>query len=273
MKSWWLVFLFAMTAGSHAIFGQGASDPMARFHTDLGEIDVELLQNVSPNTVANFLRYVNRGAYDNSFIHRSVPSFVIQGGGYKFANMQVVSIAQDPPVANEFGVSNTRGTLAMAKLANNPDSATNQWFFNESDSNAANLDTQNGGFTVFGRIINNSGLVAMDAINAVPIYNMGSPFDSIPLLNYTGGAVKQVNFVHVIWIKTFPLILAITHPAVHTIHLQGRGVANNTYKVQTSLTPSAGFTNLVSVTADSAGNISYNDTSPGTTKFYRLAIP
>jgi len=263
-----------MTTGAHALFGQSGSNSMARFHTDLGEIDVELLQNVAPNTVANFLRYVNRGAYDNSFIHRSVPSFVIQGGGYKFANMQVVNIAQDPPVANEFGTSNTRGTLAMAKLASNPDSATNQWFFNESDSNAANLDSQNGGFTVFGRIINNSGLVAMDAINAVPIYNMGSPFDQLPLLNYTGGTVKQVNFVHVIWIKTFPQILAITHPAAHTVHLQGRGVANNTYKVQTSLTPGAGtFTNLVSVTADSTGNISYNDTSPGTKKFYRLAIP
>jgi cyclophilin family peptidyl-prolyl cis-trans isomerase len=274
IKLWSLVFCFALTAGSHALFGQTGGNPIARFHTELGDIDVALLQDVAPNTVANFLRYVNRGDYDNSFIHRSAPDFVIQGGGYKLVSGQVVSIPQDPPVANEFHVSNVRGTLAMAKLAGNPDSATNQWFFNESDSNAPNLDTQNGGFTVFGRIIDSSGLTTMGAIAAVPIYNAGSPFDQLPLRNFTGGTFHNTNLVHAIWIKVIPQIVALTHPTANTVHLQGRGVANATYNLETSLSPAANtFTTSVMVTADSTGNISYDDPTAGTMKFYRLTIP
>jgi cyclophilin family peptidyl-prolyl cis-trans isomerase len=267
-----LLFCLVLIAVSGALFGQ--TNPVARFHTDLGDIDVVLLQNVAPNTVVNFLNYVNRGDYDTSFIHRSPPGFVIQGGGFKYVSGQVVSIPQDPPVANEFHVSNTRGTLAMAKVAGNPNSATNQWFFNESDSNAANLDVQNGGFTVFGRIMNSSGLTTMDTIAAVPIYNKGSPFDQLPLLNYTSGTIHNSNLVNVIWIKVMPQILAITHPAPNTFHLQGVGVANMTYNVQTSTSPAANtFTTAGMVTADSMGNISYNDTNAVTAKFYRLAIP
>ena len=68
----------------------------------------------------------------------------------------------------------------MAKVAGDPNSATSQWFFNESDANAANLDIQNGGFTVFGRIMNSAGLATMDAIAAVPIYNKEVPSTSCP---------------------------------------------------------------------------------------------
>ncbi len=269
-----LVFCLALTVGSHALFGQGTGNPIARFHTDLGDIDVALFQDVAPNTVANFLGYVNRGAYDNSFIHRSPPAFIIQGGGYRFINNQVTAIPPDPAVVNEFHFSNKRGTIAMAKVAGNPNSATNQWFFNESDSNAANLDSQNGGFTVFGRIISGSGLAAMDTIAAVPIYNEGAPFDQLPLRNYAGGNIQDPNLVHVIWIKVVPQILAVTHPAANTVHIQGKGAANSTYQLQTSASPAGNtFITSVTVTADAIGIISYNDISAITKKFYRLAIP
>jgi cyclophilin family peptidyl-prolyl cis-trans isomerase len=272
LKSRWLVFCFALVVGSQALFGQ--INPVARFHTDLGDIDVVLLQNVAPNNVVNFLNYVNRGDYDTSFIHRSPPGFVIQGGGYILKNGTITAIPTDPPVVNEFHVSNTRGTLAMAKVANDPNSATSQWFFNESDANAANLDIQNGGFTVFGRITNSAGLATMDTIAAVQIYNKGGAFDQLPLLDYTGGTIHNSNLVNVIWIKVMPQILAVTHPAANTVHLQGIGVANMTYNVQTSSSPAANtFTTAGMVTADSTGNISYNDTSAVTAKFYRLAIP
>jgi cyclophilin family peptidyl-prolyl cis-trans isomerase len=274
-KSWALLFCFALIAGSHALFGQsGSNNPIARFHTDLGDIDVVLLQDVAPNTVANFLGYVNSAAYDNSFIHRSVPSFIIQGGGYDFINGQVVAIPANAPVVNEFHISNKRGTVAMAKIAGDPNSATNQWFFNESDSNASNLDTQNGGFTVFGRIITSTGLTTMDTIATVPIYNAGTGFESLPLRNYTSGNVQNANLVHVIWIKVVPQISALTHPSANTVHVQGRGTANSTYQLQMSASPAGNtFTTSVNVTADSTGNISYNDANAGTKKFYRLAIP
>lgn len=160
----------------------------------MGNIDVILLPESAPETVANFLRYVNRGAYANTFIHRSVRNFIIQGGGYRFTNNTVSAIPADPPVRNEYRVSNTRGTLAMAKLGNDPNSATNEWFFNTAN-NASNLNNQNGGFTVFGRVADAAGLAVMDRIAGVPIYNAGSPFDSLPLQNYVSGTINAANLV------------------------------------------------------------------------------
>jgi cyclophilin family peptidyl-prolyl cis-trans isomerase len=276
-----ILFCFALAVGSSTLFGQtSSSNPLVRFHTDLGDMDVQLLQDIAPNNVANFLGYVNPAIYDNSFIHRSVqsaqvpPLFIIQGGGYTFVNGQATPLAVHAAVVNEFHVSNKRGTLAFAKVAGDPNSATNQWFFNESDLNASNLDTQNGGFTVFGRIINSTGLTTMDAIAAVPIFNEGAPFDSLPLRNYTSGTVQNGNFVHVIWVKVVPQISALTHPSANTIHVQGVGGASKSYQLQTSSTPAAsGFTSLSVVHADANGNIAFDDTNAGAKKFYRLIIP
>src|SRR5690606_2965697 len=90
----------------------------------------------------------------------------------------------------------TRGTIAMAKLEGNPNSATNQWFFNLSDNNANNLDNQNGGFTVFGRVANAAGLTVMDRIAALrPFPIAGTPYSDVPLVNYGGGAVQLSNLV------------------------------------------------------------------------------
>ena len=126
-----------------------------RMQTDLGAIDIELFDTVAPQTVANFMNYVNDGDYDGTFFHRSIPGFVVQGGGF-ITNTPSGSILvdgashipTDPPVINEFNLSNLRGTIAMAKVGGDPDSATSEWFFN-LDDNSENLDNQNGGFTVF----------------------------------------------------------------------------------------------------------------------------
>ena len=168
-----------------------------RFATSLGNIDVNLLPDDAPLTVANFLKYVNRGTYINSLFHRSVPGFIIQGGGYQFIGGSISAIGQDAPVRNEFKLSNIRGTLAMAKLGSDPNSATNQWFFNLAD-NSASLDHTNGGFTVFGRVANDASMAVVDAIAALPICPQGrcsSPFDELPLRNYTGGSTSIDNLV------------------------------------------------------------------------------
>lgn len=280
MKSFSLIFCLILASGSQALFGQlGGTNPLVRFHTDLGDMDVLLLQDVAPNNVANFLAYVTQSLYDNSFLHRSPPNFVIQGGGYKFANGQTMSIPQGPPVINEFHVSNTRGTLAMAKLPNNPNSATNQWFFNESDTNAgppASLDTQNGGFTVFGRLINKTGLTTMDTIAAVPIYNFGSPFDQLPLIDYhSGDNVNNSKLVNVIWIKVVPQIVALSRLNPTAVRVQGRGAANTTYRLDMSSSSAAGssFTTSVNVTTSAGGDFTFDDGSASTKKFYRAVIP
>ena len=168
-----------------ALNSQTNSGPTVRMATTLGEIDIQLFRDAAPATVENFLNYVRRGAYNNSIIHRSVPGFIIQGGGVGFAGNSFFSLPADPSVTNEFRVSNTRGTIAMAKSGNNPNSATNQWFFNLGD-NSTNLNNQNGGFTVFGRVLR--GLNVMDQIAAVPIFRLDlNVLTDVPLRNYTGG--------------------------------------------------------------------------------------
>jgi cyclophilin family peptidyl-prolyl cis-trans isomerase len=112
---------------------------------------------------------------------------VLQGGGFTFdsTSPSLMPITANPPVQNEFGKSNTKGTIAMAKLGGDPNSATNQFFFNLAD-NSSNLNSQNGGFTVFGQIVGSSDQSILDALASTPIKNETSPFDSIPLKNYTG---------------------------------------------------------------------------------------
>jgi cyclophilin family peptidyl-prolyl cis-trans isomerase len=147
----------------------------------------------APLTVQNFQSYLNTGSYTNSFIHRSIPGFIVQGGGYTYNNSTLTTIPSNPPVQNEFSTqrSNLRGTIAMAKLGNNPNSATNQWFFNLAD-NSSNLNNQNGGFTVFGQALGASDLTTIDAIAAVRTYNAGGAFTNLPL---TQAAISDTNFI------------------------------------------------------------------------------
>src|SRR5262245_27236783 len=167
-----------------ALFAPAANATIVQFQTVLGPFEVNLYDQATPATVANFLAYVNAGAYDNAVIHRVVNGFVAQGGGFTYEGTeQLASVAQNTAVANEPKFSNVRGTIAMAKLSGNPNSATNQWLINLAD-NSANLDVQNGGFTVFGQVTGN-GMDVLDAINAVPRFAFASPFDSIPLRDYT----------------------------------------------------------------------------------------
>lgn len=161
--------------------------------TPFGEVEIELFDEQAPQTVANFLNYVNDGDYVNSFIHRSVPGFVVQGGGWIFSDGGADRVPADPPVPNEPGISNTRGTIAMAKLADGPDSATSQWFFNLRDN--TDLDSINGGFTVFGRVLG-GGMAVIDQIAALQRWNLGAPFNEIPLIDYSGiGSVQEENLV------------------------------------------------------------------------------
>ena len=147
----------------------------------------------APLTVQNFQSYLNTGSYTNSFIHRSIPGFIVQGGGYTYNNSTLGTIPSNAPVQNEFSTqrSNLRGTIAMAKLGNNPNSATNQWFFNLAD-NSSNLNNQNGGFTVFGQALGASDLTTIDAIAAVRTYNAGGAFTNLPL---TQAVISDTNFI------------------------------------------------------------------------------
>ncbi|KAA1153075.1 peptidylprolyl isomerase [Pseudoalteromonas distincta] len=123
---------------------------IVEMNTSQGVIEINLFDQQTPKTVANFLSYVQDDSYNETVIHRSVSNFVIQGGGFTFSD-SLDAITTKPAVENEPVFSNVKGTIAMAKLSGDANSATSQWFFNITDNSTA-LDTQNGGFTVFGQI-------------------------------------------------------------------------------------------------------------------------
>jgi cyclophilin family peptidyl-prolyl cis-trans isomerase len=164
------------------------ADTLAYFNTPMGQMLVGLYDKAKPVTTQNFVRYVQSGAYSNMFLHRCMPGFVVQGGGFTVADptsygaFAAYYVPVFGKITNEFGVgpkySNTYGTLAMAKVANDPNSATSQWFFNLAN-NAANLDNQNGGYTVFGRVL--LGTNVLEAFNA---------------LSYGGGGVVDLSYFY-----------------------------------------------------------------------------
>ncbi len=144
------------------------SDPdvsdASRLVFNTGTIDYLYYPTAAPLTVANFKGYISRGDYANTIIHRSIPGFVIQGGGYKAAP-GTPEITRQPSVVNEPEITNGRATVSMAKSSNSPNSATSEYFISLAD-NAANLNNQNEGFTVFARIPE-SGMAVANSIAAL----------------------------------------------------------------------------------------------------------
>jgi len=185
---------------SAALFSYQAVATVIEIRTNMGVITVNLFDEDTPETVENFLDYVNSGAYAYNVVHRLESNFVIQAGGYQYNNeLPLDEVATGVPVSNEPVLSNVRGTIAMAKLSGDPNSATSQWYINLSD-NSQNLDIQNGGFTVFGQVIEN-GMTIVDEISELPRFNLGGAATSIPLINYSeddatnGVEPDEENFV------------------------------------------------------------------------------
>jgi cyclophilin family peptidyl-prolyl cis-trans isomerase len=153
----------------------GASKVLIK--TNLGDMTVELYPDKSPKSVENFLTYANAGFYDGTIFHRVIDNFMIQGGGF---TRELRQKPTRPAIANEAknGLSNTRGTLAMARTGD-PNSATAQFFINVVDNPRLDFTSEaNGatwGYTVFGKVV--SGLDVVDKIKAVPTGPQG-PFKS-----------------------------------------------------------------------------------------------
>jgi cyclophilin family peptidyl-prolyl cis-trans isomerase len=139
--------------------------PQVTMTTNLGTLVVELDTAATPLTTNNFLQYVNDQFYDNTIIHRIVTSeiFVAQGG--LLTPTQELKAGWRAPIALEVGkgLSNVRGTIAMARAAA-LNSATSQFYLNLSDNVA--LDTANGGYAVFGKLV--SGEPLLDTLAAIP---------------------------------------------------------------------------------------------------------
>lgn len=160
-----------------------SASTIVRFETVLGDFDVRLYDTATPITVDNFMGYVNRGDYDGSVVHRNAQTFagdpfVVQGGNWTWNSLiqEVVAVGE---ITNEPGISNLRGTLALARRGGEVNSGSTNWFVNMDDN--TNLDTVDEGFTVFGRVLGD-GMEVLDAISMLTNINL-SPFgNELPVL-------------------------------------------------------------------------------------------
>jgi cyclophilin family peptidyl-prolyl cis-trans isomerase len=162
--------LLSATMGSLAMADN--QNPKVSIETTKGTIVVELFADKAPETVANFMQYVNDGFFDGTIFHRVIPGFMIQGGGF------TAEMSQKPtrdPIRNEAnnGLSNEVGTLAMARTPN-PHSASAQFFINVKHNRFLDFqsETQQGwGYAVFGRVV--EGMDVVKAIEQVPTATRG----------------------------------------------------------------------------------------------------
>lgn len=152
--------------------------PQVKIETNMGDITVELNEKAAPKTVANFLAYVKSGFYKNTLFHRVIPNFMIQGGGFT-SGMDEKDTRAPIPIESRNGLSNARGTIAMART-NDPNSATSQFFINVKDNHFlnANASRDGYGYTVFGKVI--AGMNTVDAIARVKTHSVGY-FDDVPI--------------------------------------------------------------------------------------------
>lgn len=142
------------------------SNPVVNIHTSLGDISVELFESKAPDTVKNFLRYVDEKHYDHTIFHRVIDGFMIQGGGFT-PEMKQKTVHE--PIRNEAEnrLSNKAGTIAMARTSE-VHSATAQFFINVSDNDFLDFKspTASGyGYCVFGKVI--SGMDVVEKIKKV----------------------------------------------------------------------------------------------------------
>lgn len=202
-----------------------------------GTVNIQMAPASAPNTVTNFLNYVNAGTYTNTVVHRSIVGTppagfsIIQGGEFQWPAFGTV--ATNAPINMEFSLANTRGTIAMARTSA-LNSATSGWFFNVID----NTGVFNSGnqYAAFGTVIG-SGMTVVDAVNALPTYNatsLNAAFTNYPLSGYTSPpGYVNANAVRVTNASVVPLF-----PTTLVVDVTSSSTTSN---IVTVSNPPAGF--------------------------------
>ena len=164
--------------------------PQVELATSQGNVVLELNPAAAPLSVNNFLSYVNSGFYSGTLFHRVIPGFVVQGGGY--TSGVIKRAGQLAPIALESnnGLSNTRGTLAMART-NVPDSAISEFYVNLGDNRGLVYQSPaSPGYAVFGKVVN--GLDVIDKIGALQTASI-SGFSDVPVTDVTLQLALQIK--------------------------------------------------------------------------------
>lgn len=168
----------ALPLAAHSADPRPATNPKIRMTTSVGEIELELDAARAPVSVANFMRYVDKGFYDGTVFHRVIPGFMIQGGGFEPGMKQKKT---DEPIRNEAdnGLKNLAGTVAMARTME-PHSASAQFFINTVDNpflDHRDKSMQGWGYAVFGKVT--QGMDVVKKIESVATGRAG-PFENVP---------------------------------------------------------------------------------------------
>jgi cyclophilin family peptidyl-prolyl cis-trans isomerase len=264
--------------------GVSSAQTLAQFQTPLGDMLVRLYDVDKPVTVQNFLRYVQSGAYQDMLTHRWVAGFVLQGGGFytanRFGTNAIISAVPNfGAITNEYGVgrtfSNLYGTLAMARVGGQTNSANSQWFFNLVDNTY--LDTVDGGFTVFGQVV--LGTNVLNRFNNVSITNgifelsLGAPLDHLPVLLTSPTNVP--TYEDLVYMNiTLPAMpqLRIVAAAGGSLELSWNSLPRflNVVEWTTNLPPV--WQTLVATNGTGGTMQTTDETGPGARRFYRLRL-
>lgn len=166
-----------LTAGLLLAGSQLALAQNVKIATNMGDIVVQLDAAKAPKTVDNFIQYVKAGHYNGTIFHRVIVGFMIQGGGMT-PDMKEKPTRAPIPLESRNGLSNARGTIAMARTSI-PDSATAQFFINVVDNNFldAARSPDGNGYAVFGKVV--SGMDVVDKIRKVDTTQKG-PHGDVP---------------------------------------------------------------------------------------------
>ena len=155
------VFFAALLLVASTISDAEQTQPQIILETNMGQIVLELNPQAAPETVKNFIQYVEERFYDGIIFHRVIENFMIQAGGHRFD--LTPKNPSRPPITNESnnGLKNLRGTIAMARTSL-PDSATSQFFINHKTNTFLDYQKNRPGYAVFGKVV--SGMDVIDKI-------------------------------------------------------------------------------------------------------------
>ena len=197
---------------------------LVTFSTTQGNIQVGLSDAATPQTVANFLSYLNSGAYNDTIFHRSVdlntgnnasptePGTIIQGGGYNISGGSLNHIPTNAPVADEYTkelYGDVSGTIAMAKTSE-ANSATSEFYFNVANNTELDTPTTDStgtatSYTVFGQVLGQSSIATINTIAALPTDNVNTSLTSVPVAGITEAQLQagdQITASNLVFVTT-----------------------------------------------------------------------
>jgi cyclophilin family peptidyl-prolyl cis-trans isomerase len=238
-----------------------------RFETNVGSYDVMIYNQLAPITATNFATYADGGTYTNNMFHRNLPGTAVQGGSFWDDNYAITPNATNDPIPMEWvGLSNVRGSMAMARTSD-PDSATCGWFFSTKDNS---VEWDDGGaygpYAVFGEVLYD-GMTVVDEINALGAYDLNAAwgwptaFREVPLI-LDDPDTPDVDEFDLLWLRSVTKVTGLTYEIVgNTMGADLTSAVNGSELTLTSLVGTDATGNLTLRVTDAGGDSFTTDLS------------